>query len=76
MKKLLIITSLITSIATSSALAKTEGNYVSGNIQYNKVNLTQQQDGSLPNQRKEDAVGFSVGYKHAFNGWQDMPGRT
>ena len=70
MKKTLITTSLIALLSTSSALAKTSGNYFgidlnrsSSNHQYSRDNI----NSSNYKEFSDSSIGFGLNYKYAFN---------
>ncbi len=70
MKKLLITTSILATLVTSSAFAKTEGNIVGVNLlrasatnEYQKTEATASNYASF----KDSSTGAGVSYKYAFN---------
>lgn len=73
MKKLFVITSLIASIATSSALAKTEGNYIALDLLSSRGTFYEryQSNTDSPKNGKpsftHQAVGFGANYRYALN---------
>jgi opacity protein-like surface antigen len=66
--KLFTLFAILTGIS-SVALAKTEGNYFSGSIIYNRASLNQGSSGTNDINYKDtaNAAGFGVAYKRAFN---------
>lgn len=70
MKKLILITSLAAIFTTSSALAKTEGNYFGVDLLRSSANQQYQHDGKVvTNYKKFDDSSYGIGtsYKYAFN---------
>ncbi len=70
MKKLLVTTSLLATLVTSSALAKTEGNLVGINLlrssatnQYQRTNVASSNYSDF----KDSAIGVGASYKYAVN---------
>jgi len=70
MKKLILLTSLITIFTTSFALAKTEGNYLGIDLLQASADQRYLQNGKVANNYKEfddSSYGIGTGYKYAFN---------
>lgn len=67
MKKIIAIAAIAATIATSSALAKTEGNYVG--IDILKASSSHRYKSDVGNSGKFDdsSIGIGANYKHAFN---------
>ncbi|MDX2083402.1 MAG: outer membrane beta-barrel protein [Rickettsiales bacterium] len=63
MKKIIAITAVAVSMLTSSALAKTEGNYASANLLYNRTSFNYQNESN----KTSNGAGIGFGYKYAFN---------
>jgi opacity protein-like surface antigen len=74
MKKLLLVTTLVTSIASAPALAKTEGNYVgidvlraSSQVKSHSNRIGEEDSPYYSHKDKDSSVGFGLNYKYAFN---------
>jgi opacity protein-like surface antigen len=69
MKKFIAITSIVSTFVASSALAKTEGNFVELDIlqahSSNKYQINEKDTDTA--KFKDSSLGFGVSYKHAFN---------
>ncbi len=66
MKKIIFITAAASIISMSSAFAKTEGNYGSVAVLYNRIELGQLTSTSNTT-KTTNSAGMGLGYKHAFN---------
>ncbi len=67
MKKLIAIASLAAIFTTSSASAKTEGNYVGVDVLKASVKNNYKGDEGYYGKIKDDSIGLGLSYKHAFN---------
>jgi opacity protein-like surface antigen len=76
MKKILIATTLAASLASASALAKTEGNYVGFDVLRANVKVKSNSDDPFDqafnsawysHSKTDSATGFGVNYRYAFN---------
>ncbi len=67
MKKIIAITSLVAIFAAPQAFAKTEGNYASADVLYNRGKFSERQSNGSYIKSNSDDAGWGLSYKHAFN---------
>ena len=67
MKKIIFIAALTLTLATSSALAKTEGNYVGIDVLRTSAKHKYESNGLTGSKFDDSSIGVGVNYKHALN---------